>query len=147
MQCAHTWTVCDAGSLTFLGWPGHTHTFRLSLSSGRFDHTVQHTACTQVVHRFVLFVQTLFKLTWEWLTHTNSFCSPGERPYQCPYCDKAFSKNDGLKMHIRTHTRVSCWYKVDDYKQALKLFFVSASGHLWLLCCQQIYYKHTWRHK
>uniref|UniRef100_A0AAY5ET36 Zinc finger protein n=1 Tax=Electrophorus electricus TaxID=8005 RepID=A0AAY5ET36_ELEEL len=30
----------------------------------------------------------------------------GERPYQCPYCDKAFSKNDGLKMHIRTHTRV-----------------------------------------
>ncbi|RMC13506.1 hypothetical protein DUI87_08582 [Hirundo rustica rustica] len=29
----------------------------------------------------------------------------GERPYQCPYCDKAFSKNDGLKMHIRTHTR------------------------------------------
>lgn len=31
----------------------------------------------------------------------------GERPYQCPYCDKAFSKNDGLKMHIRTHTRVS----------------------------------------
>lgn len=37
----------------------------------------------------------------------NGFCSPGERPYQCPYCDKAFSKNDGLKMHIRTHTRVS----------------------------------------
>lgn len=34
-------------------------------------------------------------------------CPPGERPYQCPYCDKAFSKNDGLKMHIRTHTRVS----------------------------------------
>ncbi|KAI9526194.1 hypothetical protein NQZ68_042263 [Dissostichus eleginoides] len=33
------------------------------------------------------------------------FVSPGERPYQCPYCDKAFSKNDGLKMHIRTHTR------------------------------------------
>lgn len=36
-----------------------------------------------------------------------SLCPPGERPYQCPYCDKAFSKNDGLKMHIRTHTRVS----------------------------------------
>uniref|UniRef100_A0A3B3T3J1 Zinc finger protein n=1 Tax=Paramormyrops kingsleyae TaxID=1676925 RepID=A0A3B3T3J1_9TELE len=33
------------------------------------------------------------------------FSIPGERPYQCPYCDKAFSKNDGLKMHIRTHTR------------------------------------------
>lgn len=30
----------------------------------------------------------------------------GERPYQCPYCEKGFSKNDGLKMHIRTHTRV-----------------------------------------
>ncbi|XP_030877089.1 PR domain zinc finger protein 5, partial [Leptonychotes weddellii] len=29
----------------------------------------------------------------------------GERPYQCPYCEKGFSKNDGLKMHIRTHTR------------------------------------------
>lgn len=32
----------------------------------------------------------------------------GERPYQCPYCEKGFSKNDGLKMHIRTHTRVRC---------------------------------------
>lgn len=32
--------------------------------------------------------------------------SVGERPYQCPYCEKGFSKNDGLKMHIRTHTRV-----------------------------------------
>lgn len=39
--------------------------------------------------------------------HANVFHFPGERPYQCPYCDKAFSKNDGLKMHIRTHTRVS----------------------------------------
>lgn len=37
----------------------------------------------------------------------HGFCFLGERPYQCPYCDKAFSKNDGLKMHIRTHTRVS----------------------------------------
>ncbi|KAK6313993.1 hypothetical protein J4Q44_G00154520 [Coregonus suidteri] len=36
------------------------------------------------------------RATKEWLS---------ERPYQCPYCDKAFSKNDGLKMHIRTHTR------------------------------------------
>lgn len=44
---------------------------------------------------------------WCCLVHTNGFCSLGERPYQCPYCDKAFSKNDGLKMHIRTHTRVS----------------------------------------
>lgn len=44
---------------------------------------------------------------WCCLMHTNGFCSLGERPYQCPYCDKAFSKNDGLKMHIRTHTRVS----------------------------------------
>lgn len=35
-----------------------------------------------------------------------SLCLVGERPYQCPYCDKGFSKNDGLKMHIRTHTRV-----------------------------------------
>lgn len=38
---------------------------------------------------------------------TSSASVTGERPYQCPYCDKAFSKNDGLKMHIRTHTRVS----------------------------------------
>ena len=44
---------------------------------------------------------------WCGLMCTNVFCSLGERPYQCPYCDKAFSKNDGLKMHIRTHTRVS----------------------------------------
>uniref|UniRef100_F6SIP3 C2H2-type domain-containing protein n=1 Tax=Equus caballus TaxID=9796 RepID=F6SIP3_HORSE len=29
----------------------------------------------------------------------------GERPYQCPYCEKGFSRNDGLKMHIHTHTR------------------------------------------
>lgn len=43
----------------------------------------------------------------------------GERPYQCPYCDKAFSKNDGLKMHIRTHTRVSVayllWWLFENY--------------------------------
>lgn len=41
------------------------------------------------------------------VSFTPGFCFLGERPYQCPYCDKAFSKNDGLKMHIRTHTRVS----------------------------------------
>uniref|UniRef100_A0A9L0J1Q2 Zinc finger protein n=1 Tax=Equus asinus TaxID=9793 RepID=A0A9L0J1Q2_EQUAS len=29
----------------------------------------------------------------------------GERPYQCPYCEKGFSRNDRLKMHIHTHTR------------------------------------------
>ena len=34
----------------------------------------------------------------------------GERPYQCPYCEKGFSKNDGLKMHIRTHTRVRLYF-------------------------------------
>ena len=39
----------------------------------------------------------------------------GERPYQCPYCEKGFSKNDGLKMHIRTHTRVRM-YSVSSYK-------------------------------
>ena len=39
----------------------------------------------------------------------------GERPYQCPYCEKGFSKNDGLKMHIRTHTRVRIFYLI-SYK-------------------------------
>ncbi|CAB1332032.1 unnamed protein product [Coregonus sp. 'balchen'] len=43
-----------------------------------------------------------------------------ERPYQCPYCDKAFSKNDGLKMHIRTHTRAQFEELVCDLSFSLK---------------------------
>lgn len=66
-------------------------------------------------HIFHIFIQHIF-----FIFSSSMFFSPattfvifwcvlflGERPYQCPYCDKAFSKNDGLKMHIRTHTRVS----------------------------------------
>lgn len=29
----------------------------------------------------------------------------GERPYQCPECDKAFSKNSNLNLHLKTHRK------------------------------------------
>lgn len=49
----------------------------------------------------------------------------GERPYQCPYCEKGFSKNDGLKMHIRTHTRVRLYSVSLIFIIKLYLFFLN----------------------
>ncbi|KAF1466939.1 PR domain zinc finger protein 5, partial [Megadyptes antipodes antipodes] len=52
----------------------------------------------------IMFIPSVsLRLPYLWILML--FLFSGERPYQCPYCDKAFSKNDGLKMHIRTHTR------------------------------------------
>lgn len=103
MAKIHKYSAClclQGGLITLENICSWKHVWHTCAAYSMYSHTQMCLPC-------LLECKTLFKLTCEWLIHTNSFRSPGERPYQCPYCDKAFSKNDGLKMHIRTHTRVS----------------------------------------
>lgn len=99
----HTWTICGRPHLLSVFYMKVKVCLREALSGNMWAYV----QCMTSSLTELWFKPVLLSIGFTWTMHTNGFCSPGERPYQCPYCDKAFSKNDGLKMHIRTHTRVS----------------------------------------
>lgn len=45
----------------------------------------------------------VFKFQSQFVIHQR--VHTGERPYQCPKCDKAFSKNSNLNLHLKTHRK------------------------------------------
>ena len=72
------------------------------------------TDCVHYIYRFTDFVHYIYRFT-DSVHYIYRFCAlylqivflifPGEKPYPCLVCGRAFNRADKLKSHNRTHTK------------------------------------------